>query len=81
MIGARDKDDLRRIEKQLTKYTPIPINEAITDIFLDVYNRYSLSHRPQIADTFIAATALYYHLPVYTTNKKHFQFISGIKLL
>jgi predicted nucleic acid-binding protein len=81
MIGARDKADLQRIEKQLVKYTQIPLTVEITDIFLDLFKIYSLSHRPGIADTLIAATALYYHLPLYTFNKKHFQFIPGIQLI
>src|ERR1700743_3701365 len=78
MAGARDKADLKRVEKQLSKYTSIPINADITEIFIDLFKIHTLSHRPGIADTLIAATALYYHLPLYTLNKKHFQFIPGI---
>jgi tRNA(fMet)-specific endonuclease VapC len=81
LVGAKDKADFKRIEKQLSKYTPIPINADITDIFLDLFRSLTLSHRPGIADTLIAATALYYHLPIYTFNRKHFQFIPGIVLL
>ncbi len=81
MVGAKDKADLKKIEKQLSKYTIIPINNEISDIFLDLFKTLTLSHRPGIADTLIAATALYYHLPLYTFNKRHFQFIPGIRLL
>jgi tRNA(fMet)-specific endonuclease VapC len=81
MVGARDKADLKRIEKQLNKYTVIPINTDISEIFTDLFKQLTLSHRPGIADTLIAATALYYHLPLYTYNKKHFQFIPGIQLV
>lgn len=81
MIGARDKSDLKKIERQLSKYTIIPINTEISDIFIDLFKTLTLSHRPGIADSLIAATALYYHLPLYTYNKKHFQFIPGIQLL
>jgi tRNA(fMet)-specific endonuclease VapC len=81
MVGAKDKRDFKLIEKQLTKYTAIPINTDITDIFIYLFKTLTLSHRPGIADTLIAATALYYHLPLYTYNKKHFQFIPGIQLL
>jgi len=80
MIGARDKADFKRIEKQLNKYTPIPINTDITDLFIEIFTGYTLSHRPSIADTLIAATALYYHLPLFTLNKKDFQFIPGLEL-
>ncbi len=81
MVGAKDKADFKRIENQLSNYTPIPINVNISDIFIDLFKSLTLSHRPGIADTLIAATALYYHLPLYTLNKKHFQFIPGIVLV
>jgi tRNA(fMet)-specific endonuclease VapC len=81
MVGAKDKADFKKIEKQLSKYSIIPVNNDISDIFLDIFKSLTLSHRPGIADTLIAATALYYHLPLYTYNKKHFQFIPGIELL
>jgi tRNA(fMet)-specific endonuclease VapC len=81
MVGAKDKADFKKIEKQLSKYTIIPINTEISDIFIDLFKTLTLSHRPGIADALIAATALYYHLPLYTYNKRHFQFIPGIQLL
>jgi tRNA(fMet)-specific endonuclease VapC len=81
MIGAKNKDDLKRIEIDLSKYVHISINTEITDIFIDLFRKFTLSHRPDIPDTLIAATALYYHLPLYTLNKKHFQFIPGIDLI
>ena len=81
LVGAKNKDDFRKIENQLSKYTSIPINTEITDIFIDLFKTITLSRRPGIPDTLIAATALYYQLPLYTLNKKHFQFIPGIELI
>lgn len=81
MFGAKDKTDFTKIEKQLDKYTIIPITEEITGIFIDLFRVHTLSHRPGIADTLIAATALYYRLPLYTKNKKDFKFITGIELI
>lgn len=81
MIGAKNKADLAQIENQLAKYTTIPINAEISQIFIGLYKAFTLSHRPEIPDTLIAATALYYDIPLYTLNKKHFQFIPGIQLL
>ena len=81
MAGAKDKDDLRRIEKQINNYTVIPISVEITDVFIDLFKSYTLSHRPSIPDTLIAATALYYNLPLYTLNKKDFLFIPGIEVI
>ncbi len=81
LIGARDKTDLIRLEKHISNYTPLAINDHITKIFIDHFKTFALSHRPGIADMLIAATAIYYNLPVYTQNKKHFQFIPGLKLI
>jgi tRNA(fMet)-specific endonuclease VapC len=81
LAGARDKSDLQKIEKQLLKYTIIPLNAEINDIFIDLMRTFTLSHRPSIPDSLIAATALYYHLPLYTFNKRHFQYFPGITLL
>jgi len=81
LVGAKNKTDLAKIENQLSNYTTIPINPEISQIFISLYRTFTLSHRPGIADTLIAATALYYDLPLYTLNKKHFQFIPGIQLI
>jgi tRNA(fMet)-specific endonuclease VapC len=81
MVGAKNKEDFNRIEKHLNAYTSIPVTADITDVFINLFKTYTLSHRPAIADTLIAATALYYHLPLVTLNKKDFQFIPGIELI
>ena len=81
MVGAQDKTDFQRIKRHLEKYTIIPINTDISDIFMDLFRTYTLSHRPAVADTLIAATGLYYHLPIYTLNKKDFKFIPGVELI
>jgi tRNA(fMet)-specific endonuclease VapC len=81
MVGAKDKQDFVQIQKQLSNYTMLPINEGINGIFIELFTSFSLSYRPGIADTLIAATALYYDLPIYTQNRKHFGFIPGIRLI
>jgi tRNA(fMet)-specific endonuclease VapC len=81
IVGARDKSDMLKIKRHLDNYTFLSINEGIDTIFLDLFTFYALSHRPGIADMLIAASALYYELPVYTLNKKHFGFIPGIQLI
>lgn len=81
LVGARDKEELFRIKKQIKKYTVIPINSDICDLFLSLFEQFALSHRLAIADTLIASTALYYNLPVLTHNKKHFQYIPDLILL
>ncbi len=81
IAGARNKKELSVIEKQLSAYTYLPITTEISELFLTLHRKYSLSHKPGIADTLIAATALYYELPVYTLNRKDFQYFPEIMLL
>jgi len=47
IAGARDKADLAKIEKQLSKYVQIPLNAGINDIFIEIMRTLTLSHRPQ----------------------------------
>ena len=51
-----------------------------SDTFLKLMEAYSLSHKLGIPDAIIAATAIIHHLPLYTLNIKHFQFISEVQL-
>ena len=81
LAGARNKEDMATIAKQLDKYTHLPFTVEITNLFLTLFREYNLSHKPGIPDTLIAATALYYELPVFTLNRKHFQYFPAIKLL
>jgi tRNA(fMet)-specific endonuclease VapC len=59
----------------------LAINEKFCNVFIKHYRTFVLSHRPGIADMLIATTVLYYNRPLYTHNKKHFQFIPDIKLI
>lgn len=81
LVGAKDKTDLIKLEKHLNNYVILDINKSISTLFIKNFKAFSLSHRPGIADMLIAATAIYYNLPLYTHNKKHFQYITGIQLV
>jgi predicted nucleic acid-binding protein len=80
LFGALNKIELQKIQKKIELISQIPINEAISDIFTQLMIKYSLSHQLSIPDAFIAATALYYDVDLYTFNKKDFRFIPGIRL-
>ncbi|KAA8477486.1 hypothetical protein BDE36_3088 [Arcticibacter tournemirensis] len=81
LAGAKNKNDFAVIAKQLDKYTHLPITAEISELFLELFRKYNLSHKPGIPDMLIAATALYYDLPLFTLNKKHFVYLDNIKLL
>jgi len=81
LIGARDKKELYRIKKILKYYAAIPINASISQLAVELYETYSLSHKPSIPDLLIAATSIFYKIPLYTLNKKDFVYLPDLVLV
>jgi len=81
LVGARNKQEIQIIRKQLDNYSQPLITDDISKIFVELFQQYSLSHKPSVPDTLIAATALYYDLPLLTINKKDFVYFPDLKLL
>jgi len=79
-FGARDKRELGKIKKHLASLTQIPIDDEVSNIFLELLEDYSLSHRLSIPDAMIAASALRHGLELYTLNLKDFRFVENLKL-
>lgn len=78
-FGAINKRDLQIIQKDLAAIRIFKINAPISESALKLMQRYILAHKIGYADFLIAATALYYHLEIYTLNKKDFHFIPRVK--
>ncbi|MBL0708566.1 MAG: type II toxin-antitoxin system VapC family toxin [Sulfurimonas sp.] len=81
LVGANDKRDLNTINKKLSEFTSVDINQNILTLARALMNKYSLSHNMGIYDAIIAATCLVYELPLWTYNKKDFRFINGLELI
>jgi tRNA(fMet)-specific endonuclease VapC len=66
----------------LTMLKVIPLDEAAVNMAVDI-NADLKRNRKQIdlADLFIAATALAYGVPLATLNKKHFERIEKLKIV
>ena len=78
--GAINKRELNKIKKFLKSFNLLTINEEISKIALDLIEKYSKSHGLDIPDALIAATSLYYEIPLLTYNKKDFRYIKGLEL-
>jgi len=78
--GARNKSELEKCRKLLHKFRILSLNESVVTTFSELFDRYSLSHRPSEPDMLIAATAIHYDIPLFTLNAKDFQFVPEIKL-
>lgn len=81
LLGARDKQELLKIKKQLDFYSIIPVNPEISDLFLQFCHQFTLSHHPSIPDLLIASTAIYHQIPLFTLNKKDFVYIPNLQLI
>lgn len=80
IYGALNKQELRKINKDVDNLNTISINDNICKTCLGLMNTYSLSNNLTLPDALIAATAIVYNLPLFTLNLKDFRYIEGLKL-
>ncbi len=78
--GARDKKELREIEKKLHSFRLLDMQQVILDCATDYVRCYRLSHGLFLPDAIIGATAIYYQMPLFTYNRKDFKFLPEIQL-
>jgi hypothetical protein len=81
LAGCRNRNELHDLNRVLSRYRVLPVNEAISGVALDLLRRYRLSHGLMIPDALIAATALSYRYPLVTRNQRDYRFIAGLDLL
>lgn len=80
LVGARDTQDLRLIQRDLLLLRILPLEPSIGQLMRDLLSTYTLSHRLQFPDALITATALHHGLPLYTLNRKDFRYLGGLQL-
>lgn len=80
IVGARNKNELRVLERFLKRFTIVKVNQSISDTAVDLVRQYRLSHGLLIPDAFIAATAIIINEPLATKNRRDYQFITGLIL-
>ena len=79
-FGAKSKKELILIKKFLSAFEILKLNEDVTNISLNLIEIYSKSHSLKIPDALIGATSIYHKIPLFTYNKKDFNFIKELKL-
>ena len=80
VTGARDKEELQKILKEIKGFNVLHLNSEISKLAAGYVKKYFLSHHVDIADALIAASAVYYDYQIYTLNLKHFKIIPNIRL-
>lgn len=82
ILACTNKRDAVRLNKIFANgFAVLPIEREISDLHLQLLNNYHLSHSLKLNDAFIAATALFYDLPLATCNSKDFKYIGNLKLV
>lgn len=81
IVGCRNKAEIRLVERFITHFQTIDIDEDISQQSLRLLKKYRLSHGLLIADSMIAATALSLDSLLATRNLKDYRFIENLKLL
>ena len=79
--GALNKTELVKLEKFVSLFNIIELNENISRQATKLVKNYAKSHALDIPDSLIASTALTLNAKLVTYNAKDFKYIDGIELL
>ncbi len=78
--GMGNKAELARMKKAMRYYDVVQIDNDISEMAIELIEKFNLSHGLLIPDAIIGATAIIYEIPLYTYNIKDFKFMPNIKL-
>jgi predicted nucleic acid-binding protein len=78
--GARSRAEMKTIRQALrtTGFLVHPLTEAVSASAVGLIEEYALSSGLQVADAFIAATAIAAGETLVTANQKHFRAIRNL---
>jgi len=79
-FGALNKREMTKIKNRLQRLRIVQIDQEISDVAMNLVERYAKSHSLNIPDALIAATAICQRMELLTYNVKDFKFIKGINL-
>jgi tRNA(fMet)-specific endonuclease VapC len=78
--GALNKAELKNIKEYVKAFEIIQISEEISQLAIDLIEKYTKSHNLNLPDALIAATSIKYHLKLFTLNTKDFKYIDDLEL-
>jgi len=82
IYSGATKNQLQFWNDVLIAISVIPFDESSVDKAVEINNMLKRKRKQiDLADLFIAATAMNYNLPIATLNKKHFERIEGLTLV
>ena len=79
--GALNKVELNQLEKFVSLFNILQLNENISTQATKLVKMYAKSHNLDIPDSLIASTALVNKCKLFTYNVKDFKYIENIELI
>lgn len=79
--GAINKTELNKLEKFVSLFHIIQLNENISTHATKLVKTYAKSHSLDIPDSLIASTSLVNKYTLFTYNLKDFKYINSIELI
>ena len=79
--GARNKSEVRQLRKFIQLFPVIHIDHEISNHALRLVIEFAQSHKLDIPDSLIAATALVHRARLFTYNVKDFKFIPDLEMV
>ena len=80
LIGAQNKAEKAKIERHLSRFNLMLIDEQISRQAFNLLRKYNLEFGLLIPDCFIASTSLISGFELFTYNVKDYQFIKNLNL-
>jgi len=77
--GCKTKAEQERLKRNLGDYKIIWLSPEDCNKALDIFIQYHLSHNAGLLDVLVGQTAVTLGVPLYTFNKKHYQFIPDLE--
>ncbi|MGE0083699.1 MAG: type II toxin-antitoxin system VapC family toxin [Desulfococcaceae bacterium] len=79
--GCKNKAEQDRLKRDLGDYEVIWLSSEDCNIALDFFIKYHLSHNAGLTDVLVGQTAVAFGVPLYTFNRKHYQFIPDLEIV
>jgi predicted nucleic acid-binding protein len=81
IVGCRNKQELIQLDRFMSRFQVIKLNDRISDIGSDLLHKYRLSHGLLIPDALIAATAIFVGSFLVSKNYRDYRFIEKLNML
>ena len=78
--GIKNNLEKNKILKQIEPFNSVSLSDNICAVTKNLIITYSAIHGLLMGDAFVAATALFLNIQLFTFNKKDFRFITNLKL-